>query len=172
MQHPKMYEARSSSVPANEMETSADSGDTSSQTTGNLFIREIRDELRNLRRAASTSAGLLHHSHHAYQGGLVMQQVLRTEDGRAIVRLTGRFEFSMHREFREAMDTVLQDKDIDSVVIDLAGVDYLDSSALGMLLMLRDRANTARKALSLANPRGMVKQALEIARFDKLFSIV
>ncbi len=101
-----------------------------------------------------------------------MQQVLRTEDGRAIVRLTGRFEFSMHREFREAMDTVLQDKDIDSVVIDLAGVDYLDSSALGMLLMLRDRANTARKALSLANPRGMVKQALEIARFDKLFSIV
>ena len=101
-----------------------------------------------------------------------MQQVLRTEDGRAIVRLTGRFEFSMHREFREAMDTVLQDKDIDSVVIDLAGVDYLDSSALGMLLMLRDRANTARKTLSLANPRGMVKQALEIARFDKLFSIV
>ena len=58
------------------------------------------------------------------------------------------------------------------MVIDLAGVDYLDSSALGMLLMLRDRANTARKALSLANPRGMVKQALEIARFDKLFSIV
>ena len=101
-----------------------------------------------------------------------MQQVLRTEDGRAIVRLTGRFEFSMHREFREAVDTVLQDKDIDSVVIDLAGVDYLDSSALGMLLMLRDRANTARKTLSLANPRGMVKQALEIARFDKLFSIV
>jgi anti-anti-sigma regulatory factor len=40
-----------------------------------------------------------------------------------------------------------------------------------MLLMLRDRANTSKKSLSLANPRGMVKQALEIARFDKLFSI-
>ncbi len=101
-----------------------------------------------------------------------MQLQLRTEDRRAIVRLTGRFEFSMHREFREAVDTVLQDKDVDSVVIELAGVDYLDSSALGMLLMLRDRAITARKTLTLANPRGMVKQALEIARFDKLFSIV
>lgn len=101
-----------------------------------------------------------------------MQLQLRTEDRRAIVRLTGRFEFSMHREFREAVDTVLQDKDVDSVVIELAGVEYLDSSALGMLLMLRDRANTARKTLTLANPRGMVKQALEIARFDKLFSIV
>jgi anti-anti-sigma factor len=70
------------------------------------------------------------------------------------------------------VDAVLQNKDVDSVVIDLAAVEYLDSSALGMLLMLRDRTNTAKKSLSLANPRGMVKQALEIARFDKLFSIV
>ena len=101
-----------------------------------------------------------------------MQITLKTERNRATVRLVGRFEFSMHREFREAVDTVLQDNDVDSVVIELAGVEYLDSSALGMLLMLRDRANAARKTLTLANPRGMVKQALEIARFDKLFSIV
>ena len=100
-----------------------------------------------------------------------MQITLRAEDKRAILRLTGRFEFSMHREFREAVDTALQTKDVEAVVIDLAGVEYLDSSALGMLLMLRDRANTAKKSLSLASPRGMVKQALEIARFDKLFSI-
>jgi anti-anti-sigma factor len=101
-----------------------------------------------------------------------MQITLRSEDKRAILRLTGRFEFSMHREFREAVDTALQNKDVETVVIDLAGVEYLDSSALGMLLMLRDRANTAKKSLSLASPRGMVKQALDIARFDKLFSIV
>ena len=75
-------------------------------------------------------------------------------------------------EFREAVDTALQNKDVESVVIELGGVEYLDSSALGMLLMLRDRAIAAKKSLSLANPRGMVKQALEIARFDKLFSIV
>ena len=100
-----------------------------------------------------------------------MQITLRTEDRRAILRLAGRFEFSVHREFREAAESVLQNGDIDSVVIDLAEVDYLDSSALGMLLMLRDRAGTAKKGLSLANPKGMVKQALEIARFEKLFSI-
>jgi anti-anti-sigma factor len=140
--------------------------------TGNLFIREIRDELRNLRRPASTVIALLHHSHSAHLGGLVMQLTLKVEDKRAIMRLAGRFEFNMHREFRESVDAVLQNKDVDSVVIDLAAVEYLDSSALGMLLMLRDRTNTAKKSLSLANPRGMVKQALEIARFDKLFSIV
>ena len=101
-----------------------------------------------------------------------MQIATRTEGQRVIMRLTGRFEFSAHREFREAVDSALQNKDVESVVIELGGVEYLDSSALGMLLMLRDRANAAKKSLSLANPRGMVKQALEIARFDKLFSIV
>lgn len=101
-----------------------------------------------------------------------MQITLRTDEKRAIVRLAGRFEFNAHREFRDAVDSVLQKQDIDSVLIDLAEVQYLDSSALGMLLMLRDRASAAQKGLSLANPRGMVKQALEIARFDKLFSIV
>lgn len=101
-----------------------------------------------------------------------MQLTMKVDEKRAIMRLTGRFEFNMHREFREAVDSILQNTDVDSVVIDLAGVEYLDSSALGMLLMMRDRTSTARKSLSLANPRGMVKQALEIARFDKLFKIV
>jgi anti-anti-sigma factor len=51
-------------------------------------------------------------------------------------------------------------------------VDYIDSSALGMLLMLREKANGARKKLALASPRGVVKQALDIAHFEKLFPIV
>ena len=100
-----------------------------------------------------------------------MQIATRTEGQRAVLRLSGRFEFSAHREFREAIDRVLAQQGIDDLVVDLMDVDYVDSSALGMLLMLRDRANTAKKSLSLASPRGMVKQALEIARFDKLFSI-
>ena len=50
-------------------------------------------------------------------------------------------------------------------------VEYVDSSALGMLLMLRERANSAKLGLVLANPRGMVRQALDIAHFEKLFVI-
>ena len=56
-------------------------------------------------------------------------------------------------------------------LIDLAGVDYLDSSALGMLLLLRDRAAAASKAVSLENCRGNVRQVLDIANFGKLFKI-
>jgi len=101
-----------------------------------------------------------------------MQITMRADGIRAVVRLSGRFEFSAHREFRETIDTALQNKSFEEVVIDLRDVDYVDSSGLGMLLMLREKANAANKKISLANPRGTVKQALDIAHFEKIFSII
>lgn len=100
-----------------------------------------------------------------------MQIATRTDGRRVFLRLTGRFEFSDHREFREAIDQILRMADIDELVVDLMDVEYVDSSALGMLLMLRERAVVAKLGLSLANPRGMVRQALDIAHFEKLFTI-
>ena len=55
--------------------------------------------------------------------------------------------------------------------IDLGEVDYLDSSALGMLLMLREKAQAANKKIVLSNCKGSVRQVLEIANFGKLFTI-
>ena len=100
-----------------------------------------------------------------------MQLATRTEGERCVLRLSGRFEFSSHREFREAVDRVMAQAGLKELVVDLMDVDYVDSSALGMLLMLRERAEAGRLALSLANPRGMVRQALDIAHFEKLFAI-
>ncbi len=100
-----------------------------------------------------------------------MQIATRTEGQRAILRLSGRFEFSVHREFREAVDQILRQDGIDELVVDLMNLEYVDSSALGMLLMLRERANGAKLGVVLAKPRGMVRQALDIAHFEKLFTI-
>ncbi len=93
-------------------------------------------------------------------------------DGCAVISLKGRFDFNAHREFRDAVDQALKSDAAQEVRVDLAEVDYLDSSALGMLLMLRDRARGAGRSVSLANCRGAVKQVVEIANFGKLFQIV
>lgn len=100
-----------------------------------------------------------------------MDTSVATADGRAVIRLKGRFDFNAHREFREAVDQALKEADLREVQVDLAAVDYLDSTALGMLLMLRDKARSAGKGVSLANCRGAVKQVIEIANFGKLFQI-
>ena len=99
-----------------------------------------------------------------------MQATVTVTEGRAVIQLEGRFDFNSHRDFREAIDAVLAGP-ATGIVVDFCGVEYLDSSALGMLLMLRDRAKGAAREVSLASCRGAVKQILDIANFGKLFTI-
>lgn len=100
-----------------------------------------------------------------------MQVTIAKNDQRVTIRLEGRFDFSTHRDFRAAVDQALQETAGNLLLVDLGAVDYLDSSALGMLLMLRDKASAANKSVSLTGCRGSVRQVLEIANFGKLFSI-
>ncbi|NJA89114.1 STAS domain-containing protein [Rhodocyclus tenuis] len=101
-----------------------------------------------------------------------MQTQTSVDNGQGMVKLAGRFDFNSHRDFRAAYDTLMEDAQVQSVIVDLGGVDYLDSSALGMLLMLRDKAGLTGKTVAIANARGSVKQVLDIANFRKLFAFV
>ena len=56
-------------------------------------------------------------------------------DQHTAIRLQGRFDFNTHRDFRASVESALQESPT-QLQVDLGGVDYLDSSALGMLLML------------------------------------
>lgn len=63
---------------------------------------------------------------------------IRTEitNNRAVPHLNGRFDFAAHKEFRDACEQALATPNLQEIEIDLRGVDYLDyldSSALGML---------------------------------------
>jgi anti-anti-sigma factor len=57
------------------------------------------------------------------------------------------------------------------IVVDLQQVQYIDSAALGILLLLRDKAGAQGAKVELANLQGTVKDVLEIANFHKIFSI-
>lgn len=92
-------------------------------------------------------------------------------DRLARISLGGRFDFSSHRAFRETTERMMTGAAIDTLEIDLAAVSYLDSSALGMLLMLRDKARAAQCAVRLANCSAPVRQVIEVANFQKLFTI-
>ncbi len=100
-----------------------------------------------------------------------MQVNLQVKEGKAKLVLSGRFDFNSHREFRSGCDEAMNSPKINEIEIDLGGVDYLDSSALGMLLLLRERAVASNKKLALANCRGTVKQVLDVANFSQLFTI-
>ncbi len=100
-----------------------------------------------------------------------MDTSVNVEGARAVIKLNGRFDFNAHRDFRLASESVMTRADVREVQLDMAQVAYLDSSALGMLLMLRDKAKAGNKQLALTNCMRNVKQVLEIANFNKLFDI-
>lgn len=100
-----------------------------------------------------------------------MQATVTKEGSQAVIKLSGRFDFNTHRDFRAAYEPLVGDPALRDVVVDFQSVDYLDSSALGMLLMLRDKITGSGKEVVLGNVGGNVKQVLEIANFGKLFKI-
>lgn len=101
-----------------------------------------------------------------------MQTSVQADAGKATIKLNGRFDFNTHREFRAAYEPLVGDVSVRTITVDFSGVDYLDSSALGMLLMLRDKSGGANKEVALTGVRGNVKQVLDIANFGKLFQIL
>ncbi len=93
------------------------------------------------------------------------------DNGHARISLAGRFDFHAHRDFRQCSDEILADPAVKELDIDFARVDYLDSSALGMLLLLREKAEGQGKRVVLSGLQGTVKQVLDIANFGKLFTL-
>ena len=95
-----------------------------------------------------------------------------TTDGSvATIQMKGRFDFSAHRSFKDSYAPLLQQQGISSLEINLADVAYMDSSALGMLLLLHERAQANDKEIVLCRANSTVMQILDIANFGKLFTI-
>jgi anti-anti-sigma factor len=100
-----------------------------------------------------------------------MQTSTLIHGGKAVVRLQGRFDFSAHRELRDSCGALIESAEVRELDLDMGGVEYMDSSALGMLLLLKERADAASKRVALRNCKGVVRQVLDIANFGKIFSI-
>ena len=100
-----------------------------------------------------------------------MQIAVKNRGDIAILHLNGRFDFSTHRDFKTAHDGALQTQGVKEVVVDLTQVEYMDSSALGMLLLLREKANMFNIEVSLRSCDGFVHKILEVANFQNIFAI-
>lgn len=87
----------------------------------------------------------------------------------ATMKINGRFDFSLHNDFRKAY------KDVNlnggHYVVDLSATEYLDSSALGMLLLLKEHSESQNCSVKLTGFGDEIKEILTIASFDKIFTL-
>ncbi|WP_426136796.1 STAS domain-containing protein [Pseudomonas sp. PWP3-1b2] len=91
-------------------------------------------------------------------------------DGKKLtITIKGRFDFGSHQTFRDAYERFY--KVPDQYIVDLKETTYMDSSALGMLLLLRDHAGGDESQVQVVNSTPDVRKILAISNFDKLFDI-
>ena len=95
-----------------------------------------------------------------------------TNDGGTItIKVSGRFDFAVQNEFRDCYYNVSKDKDT-KFVIDMSGTNYMDSSALGMLLMMREYLGGNSADITIKNSSADIKNILTVANFQSLFDMV
>jgi anti-anti-sigma factor len=86
------------------------------------------------------------------------------------VALKGRFDFQAHQEFRRTVEGLLRSGH-SALTLDLSEVSFIDSSALGMLLLTRESCEKAGGAVVLDRPQEYVEKVLRLCHFDQLFQV-
>lgn len=99
-----------------------------------------------------------------------MDYNITTTGNETSVRMEGQFTFSDTQKFKNILDLVTQDK-VKSLALNLAGITFIDSSSMGMLLLLRDECQSRNIPLNIRSPQGQVEKIFRISKFYDLFSI-
>ena len=84
------------------------------------------------------------------------------------IRISGKFDFSCHQQFINVYESCPSDY---RYCIDMSDTTYMDSSALGMLLLLRDYAGGDHASIEITNVSNDLKKTLEVSNFRQLFNI-
>ncbi|MBB1127025.1 STAS domain-containing protein [Thiospirillum jenense] len=89
------------------------------------------------------------------------------QNNQIIITIEGRFDFAQHKAFRDAYRDISTNHN--RFVVDLSEATYLDSSALGMLLLLREHAGGEAAPVRITGCSEDVRRVLKIANFERLF---
>ncbi len=89
-------------------------------------------------------------------------------DGKTLqITISGTLGNDVHKEFRESYEN----KSPSSYIIDLGGANNIDSSGLGMLLLLRDFAGGEDADIRIINCSKTVLDIFNVTCFFQLFNI-
>lgn len=80
------------------------------------------------------------------------------------------FDFENHREFRDFWKNALSQK-AKKIVVDFSHVKYIDSSALGMLMLVKHEVDGIDCKIELTNVSGHARNILQLVKFDDKFDI-
>jgi anti-anti-sigma factor len=90
------------------------------------------------------------------------------QDHMVSIRLKGQFTFNDNKHFRGIL-SMLDRPGISTLSLHFDHVEFIDSAALGMLLLLRDEAATRKISLELRGATGQTLKMFSVAQFNTIF---
>jgi anti-anti-sigma factor len=96
-----------------------------------------------------------------------INMTVSADGSRVTIAVSGKFDFQLYDEFR-ASYAATAGKGV-AYNVDLSETEYLDSSALGMLLLLREHAGGEASDIEITQASSAVRKILDVANFSKLF---
>lgn len=99
-----------------------------------------------------------------------MEHQIQEQNDRVIVSLTGEVDLENSPKARKILLEAVETGN--PVVVDLAGVTYMDSSGIASLVEAFQRAKKKNLKFVLACVNPAVLRVLNLARLDKVFTIV
>ena len=98
-----------------------------------------------------------------------MQGAHNEKDNFYTISLEKNFDFEGHNDFRTLLKEAFA-KNSNKIVLDFSKVEYMDSSALGMLMLAKHESESNNCTVELINVHDFSEKILRTVEFDKLFT--
>lgn len=95
----------------------------------------------------------------------------RLDGGVAVVQVIGDLDVFTSGEFRERLLRVISDESERSLVVNLAGVSFIDSTGTGVLVGVWHRVRARNGMLAVAAPSRQARGILEITGLARTFPV-
>jgi len=100
-----------------------------------------------------------------------MKATLVAEPSRLVLRVAGQLSFADNKIWRTEVESMLE-KEADSYVLDITGLEMIDSAGLGMMLTMKSWAeDKGRHMLLRFDPLSMVGGMIRLAKFNEMFEV-
>ncbi|PWM67966.1 MAG: anti-anti-sigma factor [Clostridiales bacterium] len=101
-----------------------------------------------------------------------MQMKAYSAQDKLIVSLDGEIDHHSAAEIREGLDKMIAVSRPKVMVLELSGIDFMDSSGLGLVLGRYRRLNEMGSQMVIKNPGARTEKILAMAGVDKLIKII
>ena len=100
-----------------------------------------------------------------------MNSYKTVEDGKIVVVIRGEMGFDDRSIFWSYIKD-FQDSDIDYMLIELSGLEFIDSAGMALLLNASEQVAGLGKKITIKNPTGQVKKMFYVSRMSDIFDVI